>query len=254
MTARRRQGLAQRAWRTVRQRLVGSRFVTPVIVRTVAGYLRIVHLTNPLVPGSGTGEPYVRDYAPFICALWHGQHVMAPFLRPRGLRVTALFSRSADAEINARVAEALGFETVRGSGGRGARGRKRRRAEQSKGGARALIRMKRVLDGGGSVGMIADIAHGKPREAGLGIILLAKISGRPILPLAYASSRYRVVEKSWDKTTIPLPFGRAAALAAEPVFVPADADEATLEAKRVELTDKLNAITTRAYELAGAAR
>ena len=32
--------------------------------------------------------------------------------------------------------------------------------------------------------MIADIPHGTPREAGQGIILLARLSGRPILPVA----------------------------------------------------------------------
>ena len=72
-----------------------------------------------------------------------------------------------------------------------------------------LIALKRALDGGKNVAMIADIPHGTPREAGLGIVTLARLSGRPILPIALATSRRKVIEKSWDKTTINLPFGRA---------------------------------------------
>lgn len=240
-------GLARSMWRAVRRPLARSRVVSAVLAWAIANYLRLVNVTNPWSPELSDGAALVRDYAPFIVAMWHGQHLMGPLACPRGIRVTAMFSRSADAEINARVAAKLGFDIVRGSGGR------ERLESASKGGARALLELKRVLGRGDCVGMIADIPHGKPREAGQGVILLAKLSGRPILPSAYASSRRWVVEKSWDKTTIPLPFGRAAALAAEPVFVPADADEALLEEKRVELTNKLNAITSRVNELAGAA-
>lgn len=235
--------------RSLGRALAASRLASPLIVSTVGLYLRLVHATNPAVTALDDVETRLRQHAPFICALWHGQHLMVPILRPRDMRVWALFSRSADAELNARVAERMGLRTVRGSGGR-----EGRRTDPAKGGARALIKLKRVLDQGDSVAMIADIPHGTPREAGEGIILLAKLSGRPIVPAAYASSRHKVIEKSWDKTTVPLPFGRAAALAGEPVFVPADADEATIEAKRVELTEKLNAITAQAYALAEKAR
>ncbi len=63
------------------------------------------------------------------------------------------------------------------------------------------------------------------RVAGLGIIKLAQASGRPIYPSAIATSRRYVVD-NWDRTTINLPFGRGAGVAAEPISVPADADDA----------------------------
>jgi lysophospholipid acyltransferase (LPLAT)-like uncharacterized protein len=156
-----------------------------------------------------------------------------------------MFSRSADAELNARVAEKLGLQTVRGSGGRADSN------NTGKGGARALITLKRALDQGISTGMIADVAHSPVREAGQGIILLAKLSGRPILPVAYAFSRCIVLQRSWDKTSIPLPFGRSAAVTTEPVWVPVDADENLLEEKRLELTRKLDAATDAAYKQLG---
>ncbi|TIU55682.1 MAG: hypothetical protein E5W25_35095, partial [Mesorhizobium sp.] len=84
---------------------------------------------------------------------------------------------------------------------------------------------------------------------GLGIVLLARLSGRPILPAAIATSRRKVLERSWDKTTINLPFGRSSIVVGAPVFVPANADEAEMERKRQEVTAALNAATAEAYRL-----
>ncbi len=97
--------------------------------------------------------------------------------------------------------------------------------------------------------MIADISKSTARQAGLGVILLAKISGKPIIAAAYTTSRRHVIEKSWDKTTISLPFGRSVSLGAEPLYVPADADEQTLEACRQELTRRLNEVNARALAM-----
>ncbi|EFG35884.1 hypothetical protein BAZG_02177 [Brucella sp. NVSL 07-0026] len=234
-------GLAKRLWRRIRGPLARSAAVKSILVWLIASYLKLVHATNPRLKDSASSEDIVHDFAPFIVTFWHGQHLMGPFLRPKGLGLVAMFSRSADAELNARVAEKLGLLTVRGSGGRGTR------ANPEKGGARALLTLKNALRKGQSTSMIADIAHGKAREAGEGIILLAKLSGRPIIPLAYAFSRNHVLEKTWDKTTIPLPFGRSTIVRGDPVWVDADADDVQLEEKRVELTRQLNRATDRAY-------
>jgi lysophospholipid acyltransferase (LPLAT)-like uncharacterized protein len=45
---------------------------------------------------------------PAIFALWHGQHLLVPYASPRDRKFVTLVSRSADAEINARVI-ACGF-------------------------------------------------------------------------------------------------------------------------------------------------
>lgn len=229
-------------WRKVRGPIAGSPAVKQALASAITGVLRFVKATNRVVAGSSDPYAYVRPHEPVIVALWHGQHLMAPAYTPRDIKVTALFSRSADAELNALVAEKLGFSVVRGSGGRGGH-------DAQKGGARALIVLKRMLDEGRNVAMIADIPHGTPREAGLGIVTLARLSGRPILPLAVATSRRKVLEKSWDKTAINLPFGRAAIVLGDPVFVAADSDA---EAKRHEVTGALNAVTQKAYGLVDA--
>lgn len=233
----------KRFWKKVRQPLARSRVVTGLLVGLLVAVIKLVYRTNRPVEGSDDIASAVREHTPAIAAFWHGQHVLAPTVKPRGHRMLALFSRSADAEINARVAERLGFEVVRGSGGREGEHR------ADKGGARALILLKKALDAGTNVAMIADIPHGTPREAGLGIVTLAKVSGRPIVPIAVATSRRKVLEKTWDKTTINLPFGRRALSIGEAIHVAPDATPEEMEEKRREVTDALNAVTRRAYGL-----
>ena len=245
---RRPAGRARRLWRAIRKPLANSALTLPILVNLLAIAFRFVYFTNKRVKDSDDTATVLKRHMPAIVALWHGQHLLAPCDKPRRIPVTAMFSRSADAELNARVAEKLGFRTIRGSGGREKGG------SASKGGARALIAMKKTLDHGNTVAMIADIPHGTPREAGLGIVTLARISGRPIIPVAYATSRRKILEKTWDRTTINLPFGRLAVIFGTPVHVPADADDDLMEAKRREVTASLDAATEKAYSLADGVR
>lgn len=235
--------LIKRMGRRFSRGLANSSVGREVVALAIAGVIRLIFRSNRLVKNKPDPADILRDDNRVIYALWHGQHLMSPMVNPPGNRLVALFSRSADAELNARVAEWLGLETVRGSGGRPGQ------TDVSKGGARALIALKKTLDAGTSVAMIADIPNGRPRQAGMGIVTLAKISGRPVRALALATSRRKVIEKSWDKTTINLPFGKVAITFGELISVPSDASGAELEAKRREITDSLNATTEKAYAL-----
>lgn len=233
----------KRLWKKVRQPLARSRLAKALLVNLAAGAISLVNMTNKTAAGSDNIQKIVLEYTPAIAAIWHGQHLLAPAINPRGNKIVALFSRSADAEINARVAEKLGFGVVRGSGGRAGAHR------TEKGGARALILLKKTLDAGTNVAMIADIAHGTPREAGLGIVTLAKVSGRPIVPVAVATSRRKVLTRTWDKTTINLPFGRKALAVGQPIYVAANATAQEMEEKRQLVTNAMNEATLRAYQL-----
>lgn len=230
-------------WRRIRKPLARSRLTKKLAASLLAGLMRFIRWTNRPVAGSfDAGWAHDHHY-PAIITLWHGQHICAPAYRPRRMPSVAMISRSADGELNALVAEKFGFETVRGSGGR------RDTDNRDKGGARALIQLKRALDAGKNVSMIADIPNGTPRQAGLGVVTLARLSGRPIIPAAMATSRRKVLEKSWDRTTINLPFGRSALIFGQPIHVAADADAQEMEMKRREVTEALNMATEKAYRL-----
>jgi lysophospholipid acyltransferase (LPLAT)-like uncharacterized protein len=212
------------------------------ITALVVNYLRFVNATSSTI--YDPSDPYVlhASLAPVIFTMWHGQHFMLPFLRKYDLDVRVLISKHHDGEINARIAEKFGVGTIRGST---ARQPSRMFEKGSLGGFRE---MKTALDEGAFVCMTADISKLAPRRAGLGIVALAKLSGRPIVPIAYASSR-RIDFTSWDRSTLNLPFSRAACAVGDIVEVPADADERMLEQRRQSVEDALNEATRRAYAI-----
>ncbi len=223
------------------RRLLGSPVFQGTAAAVACGALYSIYKTNRFVDESDDIEETVGDDLPIILALWHGQQLLAPFIYGQNDNVAALVSRSDDAEINARVLQMMGVNVIRGSGGR------HRTNAVEKGGIRALKSMTNLLARGVNIVMIADISKGKPRIAGKGIIALARLSGRPIVPCAIATSRHHIVENSWDKTTINLPFGRKCIKLGQPIYVPRDISESDVNSCRRRVTDELNSVTENAY-------
>lgn len=225
--------------------LSGNRYFAPVVARLAIWYLKLTFHTNKWVVEPEDILDRVAPKLPAIAAVWHGQHIMLPVI-PLGLKGAAMISRNFDGEITARVAKAFGASTIRASGGRTAT------KALKKGGMVGFLEMLKVLEKGENVLQTADIPKGASRKAGLGIILLSKRSGRPIVPLAVASSRRKTISRAWDRTTVNLPFGKSAICVGEPINVPSNADDAEMEDARILLENELNRITKRAYELTGA--
>ena len=221
------------------KQLARSRAVQRTVGITAAEYLRFVWLTSRTVLDPPDIYDWVNANVPVIIAMWHGQHFMVPFIR-RNYPAKVLVSRHRDGEMNAIAAERLGVGTIRGSGDASGR-------FDLKGGVGAFQGMLTALDEGCSVALTADVPK-VARVAGIGIIKLAQLSGRPILPVALATSRRKVLD-NWDRTAINLPFSRLAMVGGQIVTVAADADGDTLESCRQALERDLNRITTRAYEL-----
>lgn len=222
------------------KRLARSRLVQTATGTVAAEYLRFVWLTSRRVLEPADIYERMHPHLPVIIAMWHGQHFLVPFIR-RDYPAKVLISRHRDGEMNAIAAERLGVGTIRGSGDAGGR-------FDLKGGVGAFQAMLTTLQEGCSVALTADVPK-IARVAGSGIIKLAQLSGRPILPAAVATSRRKVLD-NWDRTAVNLPFSRLAMVAGTIVTVPADADAASLEASRRALEDSLNRATARAYELA----
>ena len=216
-----------------------SSWVQQAVGFLAAEYLRLVWLTNKFSFDPPGVYEIVEPQQPVILAFWHGQHFLTPFIKTKeSHRGKVLISRHRDGEFNAIAAERFGIETIRGSGDHGS-------AFHRKGGVGAFKEMVRALADGYNVASTADVPK-RSRVAGLGIIMLARESGRPIVPFAMATSRF-IRLNNWDRTTINLPFGRGALVGIEGIFVPPDADAETMEKLRVQLETVLNEATRRAY-------
>ncbi|MFC3226418.1 lysophospholipid acyltransferase family protein [Marinibaculum pumilum] len=211
--------------------------------RIIAAYIRLVHLTiRWRRVGWAEVAPLVDGGGPVIAAAWHGRLLMMPMLWPMRPVWHSLISQHRDGTIIARAAASFGVQPVRGSSHRPGR--------QSKGGGQAFRRMLAVLRDGGRIGITPDGPRGPRMRAQMGTILLARMSGAPILPCAYATGRCKVL-RSWDRFILPLPFCRGTVIWGRPMTVPNDADPARLEALRRELEAELNRIAADADRACG---
>jgi lysophospholipid acyltransferase (LPLAT)-like uncharacterized protein len=226
------------------RRIGRSPFWQETIGFLLAKYLRFVQITSRFTTAPEDLSKAIAPETPIICAMWHGQHLMISFAWPDAIdRMAALISRHEDAGAQAAALAYLGVTPVRGSGGPADRA-------YYKGGVPAMRELLRQLESGASVAMTADVPK-RARVCGLGIVTLAKLSGRPIVPTAVVTSR-RIQFNSWDRASLGLPFSRAVVLTGNLVRVAHDADDAAIEAARLAVQQGLDEVHRRAYEMVGA--
>jgi lysophospholipid acyltransferase (LPLAT)-like uncharacterized protein len=196
------------------------------LIRALTATLRLREFRAPGL------EARWRAKQPVIYTIWHGQILLMPHLYGRRLRIHALTSRSRDGEILARFIQGFGITVVRGS--------------TSRGGARALLTLARaVRDEGVDILIVPDGPRGPRHVAQAGAVMLAKITGIPMVPVAFAASAKTTLH-SWDRFIIPHPFARAAVVFGEPIAVPRHAADDLLETKRRELETSLTDMTAEA--------
>jgi lysophospholipid acyltransferase (LPLAT)-like uncharacterized protein len=223
------------------KRILAAPWVQKAAGNIVAEYIRLVWRTGRFVIEPADIYDRFGAEQPVIAAMWHGQHMLMPFVRRDPLRAKVLISRHRDGEINAVIAERLGLETIRGSGDHGA-------DFHRKGAVPAFMAMLTALRDNCNIGLTADVPK-VARVVGRGIVMLARESGRPIFPVGIATRR-RIELNNWDRSCINLPFSRGALVVGEPIRVPQDADDVAIDMTRTHLGAALDAVTARANALA----
>lgn len=177
----------------------------------------------------GEGQSSAAPDRTPIYASWHNRNFISTyFWRRRG--IVALTSQSFDGEYIARLIQRFGYGAARGSSTRGAVG--------------AFVEMARLVRAGYPAGVTVDGPRGPRYVVKMGAVVLAKRTRQPILPFVITAARYWEL-KSWDRFQVPKPFTRANVVIAAPIDVPANADDAELEARRNELQRALEALTQK---------
>ncbi len=209
----------------------------------IARYIRFVWRSNRITFEPENLQDILEQQHPLILAVWHGQFILSPLLRPENIDARVLVARHGDAQLIGQVMEQLGAGIILGAGA----GHKK----VDKGGKAALMAALKALKNDISVVLTADVPPGPARQVGLGVIMMAKLSGKPIIPVAIATRRYKSA-KSWSRFTINMPFTHQAVVMGERLVIPKSARGAVLEAYRLGLEQDMTRITERAYQLAGA--
>ena len=167
-----------------------------------------------------------------ILALWHGRILPGlHYFRNRG--VVVITSQNFDGEWIARILHKFGFGTARGS--------------TSRGGARALVQLRREVSAGKPAAFTVDGPRGPARVVQRGVVFLAGATGHPIVPYHIEADRYWTV-RSWDRTQIPKPFSTVALVMGSPIRIQGT-DEATLQRNIVAVGRALHSLEQRALEI-----
>src|SRR5882724_631975 len=180
---------------------------------------------NFKIEGWENWEAASRDGKIPIYTFWHNRVFLATYFWRRR-RIVVMTSQSFDGEYIARFIKRFGYGAARGSSTRGATG--------------AVVEMIRLMRAGYPTAFTIDGPKGPRYVAKMGAVLLARKTGNPILPFTITADRFWEAKKSWDGFQLPYPFSRARVTIAPPIFVPHDADENTLNAKRDELQTVLD--------------
>ena len=176
-----------------------------------------------------------QEGRPYIFCVWHNRLPLSlvmyrQFVKSAGapFRMAALVSASRDGAMMTRVLELFGVEPARGS--------------SSRRGTQALLELAEWTARGYDVAFAPDGPRGPAYAMKPGIVALAQMTGRPIVPATYRLTR-KVTLKSWDRFQIPLPFSKCIFNFADPVRVPRQFRDEEREKVRARLEAELRRLT-----------
>jgi hypothetical protein len=166
-----------------------------------------------------------------VIALWHDE--LFPIAGYGCVNISGLMgvvSPSKDGQFVASLMESLGQTTVRGS--------------SSRGGMRALLEAKHVMESENRMAVFAvDGPRGPRHEPKDGVVFLAQHAGAMIVPIRASLSRAKVFDKAWDRFKLPYPFSRCHMTVGDPYPVtPEKLDADVLAMERARLKGKLDAL------------
>jgi len=162
----------------------------------------------------------------FIFSMWHCHQCLVYGVEDKS-KFYALISASNDGEIIAKAAECLKIKSVRGS-------TKRR-------GVAASLELLDKLKEGNSAGIMVDGPRGPKGKVKDGIINIAKLSGVPIVPVAWASKdKTFFTFDTWDKFQVPFGPCKTVALYGEPIHIPPELTKEETKFWCQKIEDEMN--------------
>jgi hypothetical protein len=190
------------------------------------------------------GEEHIAaglEGGPLIPVYWHQHQLFCTrFLlhqRRRGMSPGFLISPSVDGEIPAMIAKRERTYVIRGS--------------SSHTGARALRDYYLALQQGVSPAITVDGPYGPPFECKQGAVLLAQLSGRPIVAMTFHAERAWLF-RAWDRFVLPWPFARITIAVGAPRYVPKRISASDVQRLQQEVTEELKALYRAARDDASA--
>ncbi len=213
--------------------LLWFRLILFLLPKLVHAYFRLVDLTSRKIYLNGQYGDEVCEKRPFTCAVFHGT-MLYPVYYCRRYRGVIMVSRSWDGELIDRCLKRWNFDTTRGS--------------SSRGGKEALqIMIEMMNENHYCSGIAVDAPRGPSRKVKMGVIVLARDTETPIVPIVSCATR-QVQFHSWDKMILPLPFSTIVMAYGTPTEIPKGLTNDEYEALRIGLEEEMLRVSQMAED------
>lgn len=185
---------------------------------------KIMALTYRFRELNGRGiSPRQGKKKQYIYGFFHSQ-ILAFVYDYRGTKMGSLASTHRDGEIAARVASGFGIKMARGS--------------STRGGAAALRGLKSLMKRGYDTALTVDGPRGPAGSVNRGIIYLASLTGKEIVPVGFACAPCARL-RTWDRFMIPLPFAGGYFNFGSPMRIPRGIKGKDIEIYSEKIRDRL---------------
>lgn len=217
--------------KTEKGQRVWFRLALFLVPRLVTAYFKLVDKTSRKVILNAEYEVQVCKKRPFVCACFHGT-MLFPIYHCRQYPGVIMVSRSWDGELIDRCLRRWGFDTTRGS--------------SSSRGKDALAEMVDLIkEKNYCSGLALDAPRGPAMKVKMGIVMLGRDTGQPIVPLVSWATR-KIQFHSWDSMILPLPFSTIVLTFGKPFEVPPGLKSEDYERIRLEIEGEMHRITDQA--------
>ena len=111
-----------------------------------------------------------------------------------------------------------------------------------KGGMQAFRKMVKCLQLGESIAITPDGPKGPKEKVKEGIIKLAQMTNTPIIPLVWATRKYKIIN-SWDNFVLPYPFSKGIYSFGKPIHIEKEINIKKFELERQNLEKEIKRLT-----------
>jgi lysophospholipid acyltransferase (LPLAT)-like uncharacterized protein len=165
-------------------------------------------LCRKQIKGEKNIQTLIDSNQAFIPCYWHQQQLMGMWyirrLLKKNIRLGFLVSPSVDGEVPAQLAKSWGAHVIRGS--------------HTRGGAKTLRELYNMIKDGLSIVNTPDGPKGPAFKFKPGTLMLAQLSGAPILPISIKVYNPWQL-KTWDQSQMPKPLSKVCISIGEPVYI-----------------------------------
>ena len=215
----------------IKKKIIKNLFVQHILALVCVLYIKLVRATSVVLEKNiQTPEFYWKNNKPFILAFWHNQLMMITYCWKSNSKINILASGHSDGRFGAIVGKYFSLNNIPTS---------------SNNKSITLKPIFKLLKNSKYVGITPDGPRGPNQKVSEGIIKIAKITQVPIIPVGFASSKFKKL-KSWDSFLVTKPFSKCVFVWGNAISIPKNSRENEIEELKIKLENEINICVNQA--------